>query len=175
MVGWPFRVLLGSVLAVVAMFVLVSVGGLPPRPATAFTGGPPVPVSLVPPSPCPKGGTFEHAVVGRDSVAAGEVARAFAADWFGHRPAAAMALADPVFVNDARQHAEGPRLPIAHYLIERVSPLVVGGHNEIPLYRCGQAVARAALAVDVLRAGTTLGATIWVVKRPGGFKVWGVR
>ena len=175
MVGWPFRVVLGAVLAVVAMFVLVSVGGVAQRPATAAPPGPPVPAVLVPPSPCPKGGTFERAEVGRDSLAAEVVARAFAADWFGHRPAAAMALADPVFVNDARQHAEGPRLPIAHYLVERVQPLVVGPNGEIPLYRCGHAVDQAALAVDVVRAGTTLGATIWVVKRPQGFRVWAVR
>jgi hypothetical protein len=175
MVGWPFRVVLGSVLAVVAMFVLVSVTGVAPRPATASPPGPPVPVSLVPPSPCPKGGALEHADVGRDSLAAGVVAREFAADWFGHRPAAAMALADPVFVNDARQHARGPKLPIAHYIVERVTPLVLGTHDEIPLYRCGEAVARAALAVDVVREGTSLGATIWVVKRPHGFRVWALR
>ena len=175
MVGWPFRVVLGAVLAVMAMFVLVSVSGVSQRPATASPPGPPTPVSLVPPSPCPKGGKLENTVVGRDSLAAGVVARAFAADWFGHRPAAAMALADPVFVNDARQHASGPRLPMAHYLVERVTPLVLGTHDQVPLYRCGQAVAHAALAVDVLRAGTTLGATIWVVKRPQGFRVWAVR
>jgi hypothetical protein len=175
MVGWRFRVLLGSVLAVAAMFVLVSANSVTPRPATASPPGPPVAVSLVPPSPCPKGGTFERASVSSDSFTAGDVARAFAADWFGHRPAAAMALADPVFVNDARQHATGPRLPLAHYLVERVSPLVVGTHSQIPLYKCGRKVAHAALAVDVLRAGTTLGATIWVVKRPHGFRVWAVR
>jgi hypothetical protein len=175
MVGWPFRVLLGSVLAVAAMFVLVSVSGVTPRPATASPPGPPVPATLVPPSPCPAGGTFVRASVSTDAIAAGDVARAFAADWFGHRPAAAMALADPVFVNDARQHAEGPRLPKARFLIERVQPLVVGPNGEIPLYRCGRDVDQAALAVDVVRAGTTLGATIWVVKRPHGFRVWAVR
>ena len=175
MVGWPFRVLLGSMLAVAAMFVLVSVGGVAPRPATAAPPGPPVPVALVPPSPCPKGGTFLAASVSTDAIAAGAVARAFAGDWFGHRPAAAMALADPVFVNDARERAAGARLPMARFLVERVSPLVGGSNGQIPLYRCGRAVAHAALAVDVLRAGTTLGATIWVVKRPHGFRVWAVR
>lgn len=170
--GWPFRVVLGSVLAVVAMFVLVSVGGVSQRGATAASYGPPTPASLVPPSPCPTGGVFERARVGRDALAAGAVARAFAADWFGHRPAAAMALADPVFVNDARQQADGPRLPTAHFLVARVIPLV---HGSIPLYRCGLEVDRAALAVDVTRAGTNVGATIWVVKRPQGFRVWAVR
>ena len=175
MVGWPFRVVLGSVLAVVAMFVLVSVSGVSQRPATASPPGPPTPVSLVPPSPCPKGGRLERAVVGRDSLAAGVVARSFAADWFGHRPARAMALADPVFVNDARERAAGRKLPMAHYLVERIQPLVLGTHDQIPLYRCGEAVAQATLAVDVVRAGTSLGATIWVIKRPQGFRVWAVR
>ena len=174
MVGWPFRVVLGAVLAVVAMFVLVSVGGVPQHPAAAASPsfGPPAPVALIPPSPCPTRGVFEHALVSSDSLAASAVARAFAADWFGHRPAAAMALADPVFVNDARQEAEGPRLPIAHYVATRVTPLVRG---RFKLYRCGDAVDRAALAVDVTRAGTNVGATIWVVKRPQGFRVWAVR
>jgi hypothetical protein len=78
-------------------------------------------------------------------------------------------------VNDARERAAGDPLPKARFIVERVQSLVAGPNGDVPLYRCGRKVDRAALAVDVVRGGTTVGATIWVVKRPHGFRVWAVR
>lgn len=113
---------------------------------------------------------------GPEADKAGAVARAFVSAWWQHEPKAAVAVSDPVFRQAARRLATGPRRPQPGVRVVRVTGLAHDPAGPGLALHCGKPVLESArIAVVRVLHGSTITAGIYLIRRPGGYRVWAVR
>jgi hypothetical protein len=106
---------------------------------------------------------------------AGDVARRFVTAWWSRDGATAFALADTSFRGDAGVLADGENRGSPTFVVSSVGPLGHGTEGDTIARVCGPDVLPAVVAVSVHGSKAAIGARIYLVLRPQGFRVWAVR